>query len=111
MSALSAHDAWLQSPVAEDPAYSADPDSIIDEMLAEPDTFDAWLDCPPSVAALLSLVLDRGLPSMDQGERDDALRDLYETRIQSVRDDFARWAQESQRGRPSPVDAWREESL
>lgn len=108
MSALTAHDNWLQSPVADDPAYSADPEPIIDEMVAEPDSFDAWLShriCPSSVTGLLSLILDRGLPRMDKSERDDELRDLYETRIKSVRDDFAAWAE---RGNPSPMTAWQD---
>lgn len=111
MTALTAHDAWLQSPVADDPAYSADPESIIDEMVAEPDCFDQWLTgrtpCPPSVAALLSLILDRGLPRMDKSERDDELRDMYEERIKSVRDDFAEWAQQPERFSPAPMDQWR----
>ena len=60
MSALTAHDTWLQSPIADDLAYSVDPNSIIDEMVAEPDCFDLWLTgripCPSSVAGLLSLL-------------------------------------------------------
>ena len=111
MNALTAHDSWLQSPAADDPAYSADPDSIIDEMVAEPDCFDQWLTgrspCPSSVAGLLSLILDRGLPC-GTDERSDELRDMYESRIQSVRDDFKAWAQEPGPMAPAPIDLWRE---
>jgi hypothetical protein len=109
MTALTSHDHWLQSPIADDPATSSDPDSIIDEMVAEPDCFDAWLDCPPSVAGLLSLILDRGLPC-GTDERSDELRDMYETRAKSVRDDFVRWAHEPTRFRSAPIDTWREMS-
>jgi len=111
MSALSAHDLWLQSPVADDPAYSADDDSIIDEMVAEPDCFDNWLSgrpCPSSVAGLLSLIMDRGLPRKDKSERDDILCDRYDDLIDSVRADFKAWAQTPDRCKPAPVDAWRE---
>lgn len=112
MTALTYHDEWLQSPVADDPAYSADPESIIDEMAAEPDCFDNWLTgrvpCPPSVAGLLSLILDRGLPRMDKSERDDELRDRYDALVQSVRDDFAAWAQQPGPMAPSPADLWKE---
>lgn len=96
----------------DDPAYSADPESIIDEMVAEPDCFDAWLSnrpCPQSVAGLLSLILDRGLPSNNGSECDDELCDIYETRVRCVRDDFAAWASQPDRFKPAPVDAWRSE--
>lgn len=106
MSALTHHDAWLSSPVTDEPAQ-IDIDAVIDEMIAEPDTFDSWLNCPSSVAGLLSLILDRGLPCNDESSRDDELCDMYSLRIQSVRDDFARWAQEPQRFKPSPIESWR----
>ena len=111
MSALTAHDEWLQSPYADDPAFDADPDSVIDEMVAEPDCFDQWLTdgiCPSSVAALLSLILDRGLPRMDKSEHDDELRDEYSARMQSVRDDFTRWAMQPGPMQLAPIDLWME---
>lgn len=109
MTTLSAHDRWLQSPVADDPAYSADDDAIIDDMLAEPDCFDNWLSgrpCPMSVADLLSLILDRGLPRKDKSERDDILCDRYDDLIDAVRADFKAWAQQPDRFKAAPVDQW-----
>lgn len=111
MSALTSRDRRLQSPVADDPAYSADDDSTIDEMVAEPDCFDNWLSgrpCPMSVTALLSLILDRGLPRKSKSERDDILCDRYGDLIDSVRADFKAWAQHPARGKAAPVDQWRE---
>lgn len=112
MSALTAHDHYLSSPATDDPAYSADPESIIDEMVAEPDCFDQWLTgripCPSSVAAALSLLLDRGLPRMNKSERDDELRDAYEARLQAARDDFRAWAETPGPMAPSPMETWQE---
>jgi hypothetical protein len=109
MSALTAHDRWLSSPVTDEPAQ-ADVESIIDEMVAEPDCFDQWLTgcipCPSSVAGLLSLILDRGLPRMTGDARDDSLRDAYDMRIQSVRADFAAWAQDRDVIGDAPIDMW-----
>lgn len=110
MSALTAHDRWLQSLVANDPAMSADDESVIEQMIAEPDCFDNWLSgrpCPSSVAGLLALILDRGLPHMDKSRRDDDLLDKYYTLIDSARQDFDAWAQTRTEGKStSPFERW-----
>lgn len=109
MSALTAHDNWLQSPVADDPAMCGGDEDVIEQMVAEPDCFDEWLShrtCPPSVAGLLSLLLDRGLPRMDKSERDDELRDRLDAALDAVQRDFREWAETPVRHGLTPVGAW-----
>jgi len=110
MNALTSHDTYIQSPYADDQAYNAEAtDNALDEMVREPDSFDAWLSdrpCPSSVAGLLSLILDRGLPTNNKTDRDDELSDLLDARMTAVRDDFDAWAKQPERFKPAPVDVW-----
>jgi hypothetical protein len=108
MSALPGYDTWkLACP--DDERDTPDMTPNLDEMVASTDSFDNWLSnnvLPQSVAGLLSLILDRGLPRMDKSERDDLLRDRYDACIERVRDDFDDWAQQPARGKAAPVDQW-----
>jgi hypothetical protein len=107
MNALPGFDSYIQAPYADDDA--PDPSPVLDEMVAEPDCFDNWLSMnvlPDSVAGLLSLILDRGLPRNDGTSRDDELCDMFSIRMQSARDDFDSWACQPARGKAAPVDCW-----
>lgn len=83
---------------------------ILDAMAANPDSYDNWLSwavLPQSVAGLLALILDRGLPHMDKSRRDDDLLDKYYTLIDSARQDFDAWAQTRTEGKStSPFERW-----
>lgn len=112
MNTLPNYDTWkLACP--DDGRDAPDMASTLEDMATSPDTFDNWLSgnvLPQSVAGLLSLILDRGLPSMNKSECDDNLRDVYETRIGNVIDDFEAWAERDTHGQnTSPAYLWRQE--
>lgn len=84
-------------------------EDALEQMMAEPDMLDCFLShrtCPPSVASLLSLLLDRGLPRMDKSERDDELRDRLDAALDAVQLDFREWAETPVRHGVTPVGAW-----
>jgi hypothetical protein len=90
-------------------ADTASMTNALEEMVAEPDCFDNWLSMdvlPQSVAGLLSLILDRGLPINNGTRLDDELCEMYEVRIKSAREDFEAWACRESGGKASPVDQW-----
>lgn len=100
---------WDNALPPDDSFREAATERALEEMVAMPDCFDQWLSghvCPLSVAALLSLILDRGMPRMNGSERDDELRDRLDSAMKSVHDDFMDWAEQPTRFKPSPVDVW-----
>ena len=109
MNSLPGYDAWKLASQDDDAPTEVDATETLDEMVSEPDCFDNWLSMsvvPSSVDSLLSLLLDRGLPRMDESVRDDELRDAYDALLTRVREDFDSWAQHSAKGKDSPVDQW-----
>ncbi len=97
------HDRMLAEPYADDEGFAGpDTESAIEEMARVEDCYDNWLSnrpLPCSVAHLLALLV-YGVPVDDEsrGHLDDA--------INAVQADFAQWAQEPERFRVAPVDAW-----
>jgi hypothetical protein len=107
MNALPGFDRYIQAPYADDDTPDLEP--VLEEMVAEPDCYDNWLSMnvlPQSVAGLLSLILDRGLPINNGTRLDDELCEMYEVRIKSAREDFEAWACRESGGKASPVDQW-----
>ena len=73
--------------------------------------YDFLADEGPDLSMLISLLMSRGLPSMNGSERDDRYADRLYTLISKIEDDFAAWAEHVPHIGKSRVQKWMDATL